>query len=452
LSASDPELRRVCVHAGPIVVDLALPALVPVATLIPSIIDILDGQNANPFATTTPARYHLSSPGSPALTASTTLAQNNIRDGAVLVLTRSAAKIPTPRCDDVAEAVSATLDGNAPTWSRRAARVTGAVAAGCITGIGCLVLVRNTLSTRIISGFGTAVVAAMASVVALSAAALSHRACRDPLAGLTLGVVAAAFAAVAGLLAVPGPVDLPHVLLAAMTAAVTSVLAMRVTGCGEVTFTALSCFAVAVAAAALAGVIIGVPLHVVGSVSALLSLGMLEAAARLSIALSGLSPHLTGDLTAKSVRADNWLTSLLAAFAASAAAGAIVTALAGRGTARWGCVTLAALTGALLLLRAFSQIERRRTLVLIVSGIATAGTTFAVAASGLAARGPWIAAATALSAAAAIYLGFVAPTRLLSPVARRGVEVLECLTLAAMVPLNCWICGLYSAVRGLDLM
>jgi type VII secretion integral membrane protein EccD len=431
---------------------LALPAAVPVATLIPSIIDILDGQSTNPFASATSARYHLSRPGSPALMASTTLSQNNIRDGAVLVLTQSATEIPAPRCDDVAEAVSTTLDAKAPTWSPRAARVTGAVAAACITGIGCLVLIRNTLNTNVISGVGTAVVAAMAGFVALFAATLAHRAYRDPIADLTLGVVATAFAAVAGLLAVPGPAGFPHVLLAAMTAAVTSVLAMRVTGCGVITLTALSCFAVAVAVAALAGVITAVPPHVVGSVSALLSLGLLESAARLSIALAGLSPHLTRDLTTKAIRADNWLTSLLAAFAASAAAGAIVTALAGRGTPRWGCITLAALTGALLLLRALSHIERRRTLVFIVSGIATAGTTFAVAASGHAARGPWIAAATALSAAAAIFLGFVAPARSLSPVARRGVEVLECLTLVAMVPLTCWICGLYRAVRGLDLM
>jgi type VII secretion integral membrane protein EccD len=452
MSASDPGLRRVCVHAGTVVADLALPAAVPVATLITSIVDILDGQDSNPFASEAPARYHLSRPGAPALMASTTLAQNDIRDGAVLVLTRSATEIHAPRCDDVAEAISMTLDARAPTLAQRTAQLTGAVTAACITGTGCLVMIRNTLNTSAIGGSGTTAVAAMAGFVALSAAALAHRAYRDPIAGLTLGIVATAFAAVAGLLAVPGPPGFPHVLLAAMAAAVTPVLAMRVSGCGVVTLTALSCFAVAVAVAAVAGVITAAPPHVIGSAAALLSLGLLEAAARMSIALAGLSPQLTCDPTTKVIRADNWLTSLLAAFAASAAAGAIVTALAGRETPRWGCITLAALTGALLLLRAHAHIERKRKLVFIVSGIVTAGTTFAIAASGPAARGPWIAAATALFAAAAIYLGFVAPARSLSPVARRSVEVLECLTLLALVPLTCWICGLYSAVRGLDLM
>ena len=41
MSVSDPGLRRVSVHVGTAVLDLSLPAGVPVATLIPSIVDIL---------------------------------------------------------------------------------------------------------------------------------------------------------------------------------------------------------------------------------------------------------------------------------------------------------------------------------------------------------------------------------------------------------------------------
>ena len=88
----------------------------------------------------------------------------------------------------------------------------------------------------------------------------------------------------------------------------------------------------------------------------------------------------------------------------------------------------------------------------IVTGIATAGTTFVATGAGLPTHAAWITAATAVSAAAALYLGCVVTARPLSPLGRRGVEVLECLTLAALMPLTCWICGLYTAVRGLDLM
>lgn len=101
MPTSDPGLRRVTVHAGAQAVDLTLPAAVPVATLIPSIVDILGDRGASPA---TAARYQLSALGAPALPNATTLAQCGIRDGAVLVLHKSSAQPPTPRCDDVAEA------------------------------------------------------------------------------------------------------------------------------------------------------------------------------------------------------------------------------------------------------------------------------------------------------------------------------------------------------------
>lgn len=464
LPASDPGLRRVCVHAGTAAVDLAVPAAVPVATLIPSIVDILDGCGVDRPDDLMARRYQLSRLGASDLDASTTLAQNGIRDGDVLVLSQSCTGSPAPRYDDMAEAVSAMLDAadrprNRP-WTRQATRLTGAVSASCLTSIGSLVMIRNALSTNVTRNLGTtAAVTAIAGFVALLFAAIAHRAYRDPIAGLTLSVIATIFAAVAGLLAVPGAPGVSHVLLAAMAAAVTSVLAMRVTGCGAVTLTAVSCFAVVIAIGALAGVITAAPLHAIGSVSALVSLGLLGVAARVSIVLAGLSPQLpptlepdpADRLAAKAIRADDWLASLTAAFSSSAAVGAIITALAARGThaPRLGCIALATITGALLLWRARSN-DRRRMLVFAVNGIVTAGTTFAVAAVGAPRHGPWIAAVTALLATAAVYLGFIAPAMSLSPAVRRGVDLLECLVLVAMVPLTCWICGLYSAVRGLN--
>jgi hypothetical protein len=89
--------------------------------------------------------------------------------------------------------------------------------------------------------------------------------------------------------------------------------------------------------------------------------------------------------------------------------------------------------------------------VFVTGGIAITATTFGVVALRVPEHGAWIAVATAMLAAAAIFAGFVAPAIQLSPVVRRGIEVLESLALAATVPLTCWICGIYSAVRGLDI-
>ncbi|BBX74769.1 type VII secretion integral membrane protein EccD [Mycobacterium shinjukuense] len=449
MSASDAsELRRVAVHAGDTVVDLALPAAVPVATLIPLIVDML-GIRYGERAT----RYRLSRPGAPALPGAMTLAQNGIHDGAVLLLTESITEPPVARCDDVAEAISATLAGVARAGAGRATRITAALAAVGLTGIGCAVLIRNEVSAN--AAGATAGAAAAAGMAALAFAGIAGRAYRDPIAGLTLSVVATAFAAVGGLLAVPGALGVPNVLLAAMAAAVAAVLAMRVTGCGVVTLTAMACSAAVVAAAALVGVITAAPPPIIGSLGMLACFGLLEVAARASIALAGLSPRLSAEpdpdpadlLATKAIRASDWLTSLLAAFSATAALGAIVTVLA---SPHLSGFAVASAAGASLLLRA-RGCDGGRTVIFAVSGIGVMATTFAVAALRAPAQGPLLVTLTAMLAAVAMCLGFVAPAMVLSPVARRSVEILECLALLGLVPLTCWVCGFFGAIRGLDL-
>ena len=460
MPASDPGLRRVSVHAGTAVVDLALHAGMPVATLIPSIVDILKARGVGGCGDPEARRYQLSCPGAPALSTSTTLAQIGIRDGAVLVLTQGPPSPPVPRYDDVAEAVSATLDAaTRPSdrfRQRHATRLTGAVAAGCLTGVGALALIRNALITSNIRDLSAAGVAALAGFIAVLFAVIAHRAYRDAIAGLALSLIATAFGAVAGFLAVPGAPGVPNALLAATTAAVTSVLAMRLSGCGAITLTAVLCVAMVIAVGALVGVLTAAPPYAIGSVAALISLGLLGSAARLSIVLAGLSPRLaspadleTADrLADKAIRADNWLARLLAAFSSSGVVGAIITVLTG--APRLCCVAFGAVTGALLLLRARSD-GGRRTLVFVAGGMVITATTFGVVAVRMQEQGAWIAAVTAMLAAAAIYLGFVAPAISLSPVIHRSVEVLEWAAMVAMVPLTCWICGLYSVVRGLNL-
>jgi type VII secretion integral membrane protein EccD len=458
--ASDPGLRRVSVHADAAVVDVVLPGAVPVAVLIPSIVDIL--RRVDGFTAHRAHRYQLSRPGDPAMEASTTLTDNAIRDGDVLVLSPPPAPVDPPRYDDAAIAVSATLAGSARPWGRIQTRVAGAVAAGCLTGVGALAIARDTVRDNTITATtgatgGTAATAAAAGIAALVSGAIAQRAHRDPIAGLALSMIGTVFAAVAGFLAVPGQPGSANALLAASSAAATAVLGMRASGCGAVTLSAVAGVSLVVAGAALAGAITGAPLHAVGSVTALVSLGLLGAAARLSIMLAGLSPRLPPEagsddidpgVVAKALRADRCLVGMLAAFSSSAAVGAVVTVLAG--APRLSCIAFGALTGALLLLRSRGN-DMKRTLVFVVSGMAVVATTFGAAAAHAPQRGAWLAAATALLAAGAMGLGFVVPTMSPSPLARRGSELLESSALVAMVPLTCWICGLYGHVRGMGL-
>lgn len=460
---SDRGMRRVSVYADGAKVDLVLPAEMPVAALIPSIQDIVAAETGRRSVDPVPDRYQLSRPGMPTLNPSTTLAQNAVRDGAVLVLTKSSTELPAPCFDDPAEAVSTALAAVTWPWTRRAARIAGAAAAVWLAGLGGALLVRITLATNGSDHSKvTAGVAAVAGCAALAAAAIAHRAFQDEVGGLTLGLLAIAFVTVAGFVAVPDGPGAPNVLLAAMASAVTSIATMWLTGCAAVAFTAVSCLAIVIAGTALAAVITGAPLHVIGSMSAVASLGLLELSPRVSIAWAGLSPRLPppvgpeisvtpNRLHHRAIQADERLTSLVVAFASAAAIGAVCTSI-DRDGSRLSGVVFATLTGAALLLRARSHLDLPRTLGLLVTGTATVSIAFVVAAANASQHTAWIAAGATTMTAAAVYLGFVAPGVTFSPVARRGVELLEYVSFAAMVPLACWICGFYSAARRLHLV
>lgn len=461
MPATDPGLCRVSIQCGTTAADVALPTGIPVAALTPSIVDILEIHDTD--GGPSPKRYHLSLAGMPALDPSKTLGQSGIRDGTVLLLTQSSTPPPAPRHHDVAVAMSATLEAAArpgdPARRRSAARIAGAVAACSLVGIGGSALIRNVYSASLSRDLRATVgVTALAGFIALLSATIVHRVYQDAVAGLTLNVLAIVFAAVAGFIAVPGAPGVGNVLLAATAAAATSVLAMR--GCGVVALAAVACAALVVAVAALVGVLTNAPLPAIGAVSATISLGLLGIAARASIVLAGLSPRLppTPDaddgekcdpnLSARTLRADNWLSSLLGGFSSSAALGAVVTVLAG--APRLSCMVFGGITGALLLLRSRSG-DSTRTLTFAVSGFSIVATTFGVAAFRAPGHGPWVVTAAATLSGAAICLGFVAPAITLSPLARRCAESLEWLALAAIVPLTVWIWGLYAAARGFSL-
>jgi type VII secretion integral membrane protein EccD len=456
----EASLCRVSVHADGVNVDLALPAAVAVATLIPSIVDVLataGGPGTHPAG----VRYRLSRVGGPALAASKTLAQQHIRDGTVLVLTRAPAEPPPPRFDDAAEAVSSTLDGSVRSWTRQAARLTGALTAGWLATMGGLVVIRTFSTNGARHSVGAAGIAGVISCAALFATAISHRVYGDLIAAVTLGLLATGFAAIAGLLAVPDGPAAPSMLLAAMAAAVMSVLALRVTGCGTETFTATACCAFVAAVTALAGILTAAPLHTLVLVPTAASLGLCEFSARLSVALAGLSPRLGTDdaatpplsaeqLSAKAVRADEWLTALVASWSVSAATGAAIEAYS-TGVPRAGGIAFAAATAAVLLLRASAEVHLVRRMVLTVTGIASLTAGLMAAAAAAAPGLPCIVGVAVLLAAAALCLGFITPTVTWSPATRRGIDLLEYLALAAIVPLACWLGGLYGAVRGLGL-
>jgi ESX secretion system protein EccD len=450
-------LRRVSVYADSLHVDLVLSAVVPIGSLIPPIVDILAAQRGN-RAQTVAVRQQLSLPGGPALDPSKTLAELGIRDGTILILTGCSTVLPPPRFDDVAEAVSASLVATTRPWTRQTARMLSVLAANLLAGTAGAILIRTAFDPGDARRGSCAVIAAVAGFITLPAAVVACRVFRDRTVALTLGLAASGFAALAGLLAVPGEIGAPNALVA-MAATATSATGARVLRCCVTVFTALACFGLVEAAAAVTGMVTAVPLQTLGAASAAISLLLIEASAPMSILLAGLSSQVEAAwnqdrLSTSAIRAKSWLTSLVAAFSGAAALGAIGAAagsyLAGGRTSLG--IAFAAITGGVLLLRARSHRDLARSAPLVVAGTVTLSATLVIAAIAYPLGTPYLAAASTMLAGAALCLGFITQAMTFSPIARRSLDLLEYLALAVIVPLACWICGIYSAARGMNLL
>lgn len=454
MTQAGTDVRRVPVHADGRTVDLVLPAGVPIAELLPVVVDVVDAQHAADNVGVLPVCYQLSLPGGSAFGSSTTLGDHDIRDGTLLMLSRRATELPAPVFHDAAQAVSVMLADVTRPWNRRHGRLVAAAAAAWVAGLGAAVMLRSSPCPSVVA-------AATIGCLALSAAVLAHRVYREPVAGLTLGMIAVGFAGLAGFLAVPDRSGPPNVLLAATAAGALAVLTSRLTGCGARTFRTVSCAALVIAVAAAASSVMAFTMLRLGLLSTLCSLALLETSGRLSVAWSGLSPQLSDgpgvvasiDLREKVVRADRLHSSLAAGCAAAAAVGTICTVAGAQpqGGAHLGAASFSAVTGTVLVLRARSHPDLIRTLALLVPAMAALSAAVAVTGA-IPHHAASEVAFVALPVAVALCLGFVVPRLQFSPGARRGVDIVEYFGLTALVPLACWTCGLYSAARGVRLL
>ena len=455
-------VRRLSIDAESTRVDLVLSAATPIGLLIPPIVDVLtrsSGFRASPHA----VRYQLAHPGGTALDPSKTLAQSGIRDGAALFLTCSRTELMAPRFDDEAEAVSESVSVMESCWTRRSARLVGLLVTTWLAGVAATVLTRAVFRANDAHRAGCAGVAAAVALLSLLAAAIAYRVSDEQSIGLTLGTLATSFAALAGVLAVPGEPGAPNALFAAAAAAA-GAAAMRVISSYAVAFTALVAFAATGATAAMVATITAIPLQAIGAASTVISLAFVEASAPLSVTLARLPPQMaepTVDvqsssphvLNARAIRARAWLTSLIAAFSASAALGAIGAALAPflTGGPRFPGLLFASVASGVLLLRARAHRDLTRSVPLIICGIATVSTVLVAAAAAYPQRTAHVAAVSLMLGAVGLCLGSIRNTTTFSPIGRRSVELLEHLAFAVVVPLAVWLCGLYGAALGLNL-
>jgi type VII secretion integral membrane protein EccD len=396
----------------------------PVAALLPAIVE-LAGQPSSE----SPRAWRLDRIGGPTLNESITLVDNDVHDGDVLVLAPSNAPplglLQWDSCQMVADAGSSSVIGS----------IRSEVTCVWAAVVGSLALCSGTAAQSTIH-----LLIAMIGTCAAGGFAIARRSAATGLASVPL-------AAAAGSLAVPSGPGAANVFLAAVAAATMSLLMLRWIDDGLSTLAATACVSTLVAASAVAPVLGPVPIATVGAALAVVALGVLAVSGRISILLSGLAPDQQGnDADARAVRGHAALTGLVAGCSVGAALGVVLVAFGchqhdAPGAAGTGFAAVVALV---LLLRVRTHADAPRRWALTVAGMISMSTVFVIAVTTLPDQVAW-ASVTLVT----IGLGAGRPPRFAA--AGRAFAVVEYATLFAVVPLACWVGGVYATVRGTQL-
>jgi ESX secretion system protein EccD len=434
-------LCRLSVQHGPDLVDLALPRETPVGLLLPSIVDLVHRGTATAEEG---RQWHLSRAGQQRLDDGTSLHDNAIRDGELLLLTTTATPPPVWIEDDPWHTVINTADaGRVPT------RVATTAASLCATTLSAAALVWSGVVTH---ALGHVITAGAIAAAAAAGAVATRRAHPDPIRLVTLSLNAVVFAAAAGFLAVPGDPSTAHSLLAAAVACTVSIVLLRVTRCAQICLAALTTFTALTGGASACGVAWTLPMSTTGAGLAVLSMATLAVAARLAIITTGLTPGseaLEPDPKAsRAVAAHHTLTGLVIGSAVAAVLG-VVLVVSNPGDRSWRASAIfAAVVGVVMALRARTHRDMGRRTALVVGGLAAVAPGVALVVISAPTQANWICllvAAIGLSLMGGVFGVTV------NPLARRAVDLLEYLALAAVVPLACWVTGLYGLIRGISL-
>ena len=402
----------------------------------------------------TTCHWRLSRVGGPALDELMSLNDNDVRDGDLLLLTASEPPAPQWTVRDPSHTV-AVIGSRSDVRSLRALLATCCVV---LSGIGAAALVWSTTPT---TAAGPVVTAAVVAASTAMGAVVIRRAHDDPLLCVPLSLVAVIFSATTGFLAVPAGPHMAHVLLASAAAFSVATILLRLMGCGTIYLTAIATATMLTSVVATSGVTWRLRPDAGGALLGVISLAMLAAAPRVSMALAGTKPAMpsadeTDDpdidgATEHAVLTHRTLTGLVTGASACAAIGAAVAAF---GELRDGgssltAVALPAAIGLVLVLRTRTYVDCLRQSILAASGVLCATACVAVCAMSMPAHAHWvglIAVATGVAALSPL-LGVT-----VSPVVRRSAEIIDYLAIAAVAPAACWVAGLFGFVRGMNLL
>ncbi len=426
VTVGEVSASRVCIqadrHGDPVVVDVVLPSSPPLGELLPTIVGFVDG-GALPGDTA--VRWRLEHASMGRLDPSLSLADNGVRDGDLLLLDTDGARSLGPLRRAAPQVV---------THSQPPSRVPGRAVANSVC------LLATTLAAVVLAsavGSATATTSAVLAAAGMVAAVVVAIATGHPTASSVAVVI---LAGVTGFLAVPSGPAAPNVFLGATAALCAALLATRLSGRTSTTLTALAALSLPIAAVTL----VALPAAAAGAVLSTASLSLLAVAPRAAVLAGRLGPdHWHDGVEESAVAAHVVLSGLVAASAAGTATGATVLVLAGQRGPTADAATLTGVVAAILLLRSRTYVDANRQIALVTGGVANAIACLCLV----------LIPHPDVAGPIACMLMLVGLTALRRP--RCGARVtrlldrLEYAALAAVVPVACWVGGVYTALGGI---
>ncbi len=473
-SPTTTDLCRVVLVTPHRTLDVALPARVPLADLMPVLVQratvaaVPQGPARGPGrrgrgagrgrGLTGEGDWVLQRLGSAALDEELTPAALEIHEGEMLYLRPRDSQLPPAHFDDLIDGLATGVRGRPDRW--RDSMTAVLFRTFCLVAIGvCFVLLLDPTFTR-----RAAVAAVLAGGLVLGAM-MASRALDDVWAALTLGLSAIPFAALSGYLVPPAPSGLasagPNLLCAAVAASVAAMLAMVVIGQHQAVFLAVL---VTTASAALAALLTGygiTPAQAAGVVVVVaLTASTLAPTAAFRLArlrlpqlptsatdlADDVEPYPAQQVMTGAVLADNYLTCLLVAVGLLCTAGVVILVRSGSGRAD---ALVLAVSGVLLIRsRALTSAwQRGATLTPAVCGLALLTIRLGTGTDPL--RRVSVLATLLVTAVVMLAFSHTMPGRRLLPYWGRLADFLEYVLALAMVLLLLGIFDAYETVRGL---
>jgi type VII secretion integral membrane protein EccD len=454
---------RVTVVAPRTRIDVALPADVSVADLLPMLLEM--AKEATPDGGARHGGWCLAKLGEATLDPSRTLASLSVVDGEMLQLRRRSETPPPPLFDDVVDAIAEASPDSYRPWTKQTANRIGYLG-------GALALILASVAVLLAgplgggARIGAAVAAGAGAVVAVALGTVIARAYQAGTAGVLIAAAGALpMAFVSGLYIVPGPTGRASLLLACALVLIIAAVSIMLIGAGITTFVAAGSAAALGLVAFTMATVIAHPAPGIAAGTVAVALAALSVLPRLTIQLARLPlPNVPGSaedlkedsgfpdyrsIEKRAGLAHEYLTGMIIGCGVVTAVGAIITASANN---VWG-VSLAIVATIVLLMRGRTYANGSQAIALLATGmLATAG----IVIGWLVGAAPndrllWVFSSLVLISAAALVLGVIFPEQRFSPPLRRTVEIVEAICIAVVLPLALAVMGLYGALRHLDL-